>query len=380
MPSHSTDDVLIIGAGVIGLSLAYELAGYGLGVRVVDRTGPGAEASWAGAGILPPAPAEPQSAYEQLLALSNRLHAVWAGELTQQVGIDNGYRRTGGWYLETALDEAPSPVGGASLAEGPPPSPRLTTGQVAELEPGLAGGWIESDEFRGAHLVPEEAQIRNPWHLRALAAGASARGARLVAPCEVTGLEVSGGRVRGLITTTGRLAAERYCFTSGAWTAEVLRAAGITIPLRPIRGQIVLVHGPPGRLARIVNVGRRYLVPRDDGRVLIGSTEEDVGFDRRNTPQGVAELHEFGCRVAPVLRGLAVERTWAGLRPATADGFPCLGPLPGTDNAWVAAGHYRAGLQLSPATAVVLGQLVRGQPAEIPLDEFRVDRWSGGSG
>jgi glycine oxidase len=129
---------------------------------------------------------------------------------------------------------------------------------------------------------------------------------------------------------------------------------------------------PP--ITRIINEGSRYLVPRDDGHVLAGSTEEEVGFDKRTTDEAIFELTEFARGVLPALADAPIERTWAGLRPGSFDGLPYLGRLPGLKNAFVAAGHFRTGLFLSPATAVVMSQLLRGQPPDIDLAAFRVGR------
>jgi len=141
-----------------------------------------------------------------------------------------------------------------------------------------------------------------------------------------------------------------------------------------MRGQIALLN--PGRpvLRRIINCGPRYLVPRVDGRVLVGSTMEHVGFDTRTTAEGIGGLLEMAGALAPGLASAPVERCWAGLRPGTPDGLPYLGRIPGYDNAFIAAGHYRSGLQLAPATAVVMRQLLRGESTSVPLDAFRMDR------
>jgi len=127
-------------------------------------------------------------------------------------------------------------------------------------------------------------------------------------------------------------------------------------------------------LTRIINEGSRYLVPRADGRLLVGSTEEDVGFDRGTTAAGVAGLLDFALSLVGELDSAAIEQTWAGLRPATSDGLPYLGAVPGLENAYVAAGHFRSGLQLSTGTAVVMSQLIRGQQPQIDLSMFRADR------
>ncbi|MFM2096551.1 MAG: Hydrogen cyanide synthase subunit HcnC precursor, partial [Planctomycetota bacterium] len=142
----------------------------------------------------------------------------------------------------------------------------------------------------------------------------------------------------------------------------------------PIRGQMVLFRAIPGALRHIVNEGPRYLVPRDDGLILAGSTEEEAGFDKSTTEEAIDDLIGFAGRVMPELNRDAVERTWAGLRPGTFDGMPYLGRIPECDNGFVAAGHFRSGLYLSPATAVMMSQLVLGQVPAIDLQPFRIGR------
>jgi glycine oxidase len=190
----------------------------------------------------------------------------------------------------------------------------------------------------------------------------------------VEGFDWAGGRLLAARTPRGPRPAERFCVTGGAWSAGLLAPLGIALPIVPIRGQIVLFNAGRRLFAPVVNVGRRYLVPREDGRVLAGSTEEDVGFDKRTTEEAVAELAGFARELVPALAEAEIERAWAGLRPGTPDELPYLGPLPGLDNAWVAAGHFRSGLQLSPGTAVAMARLIRGEPPPVDLGAFSVDR------
>ena len=155
---------------------------------------------------------------------------------------------------------------------------------------------------------------------------------------------------------------------------EMLAELGVPLPVKPLRGQIVLLKGPPQRLRHVVWCGSRYLVPRDDGRILVGSTQEDVGFAPTSTAQGVQELLDFALRLAPELGSFEVERAWAGLRPASPDGLPFLGLVPGFDNLYLATGHSTAGFELSAGSALVLAQLLCGETPAVSLDAFRLDR------
>ena len=364
-------DVLVVGGGVIGLSLAYELAGQGLSVRLIDASQPGREASWAGAGILPPASPTADDPLEQLTALSNRLHRQWSEALRASTGIDNGYRRCGAFYLarddeEIARLEALRQWAAARRIE----MRAVERTDLAELEPGLDP---RGSKVR-AYLMPDECQIRNPRHLKALLAACSERQVEIVTGATAEGFNLRGDRVHSVSTSVGPFAADHVVIATGSWTAALAQRIGITTAIRPIRGQMLLLSSPRRILARIVNEGSRYLVPRDDGRVLAGSTEEDVGFDRSTTAAAASDLLAFALSLVPDLASTQLERSWAGLRPSTVDGMPYLGRAPGLENVYLAAGHFRGGLQLSTGTAVVISQLIRGLRSEVDLSAFAVDR------
>lgn len=368
-------DVLVIGGGVIGLSLAWELARRGSRVRIIDRGEPGKEASWAGAGILPPASLTAAlHPYDRLRGLASRLHPKWAGELTDETGIDTGYRRCGGWYLARTAGEAAALAAwaAASCDEGIDVE-RIALDELPRLEPGLSlgGGALR---VRVAYLVPGEAQLRNTRHLQALLAACVARGVEVTPNVQAAQIIVARGEIAEIQTSGGPVRAGCYCFAAGAWTGQLLAQLDVPVQVLPIRGQMVLFRCQRPPVARIVNEGSRYLVPRDDGRVLAGSTEEEVGFDKRTTPEAIRELTDFACQLVPALATAEVERTWAGLRPGSLDGLPYMGSLPHLANAFVAAGHFRSGLYLSPAVAVVMSQLLRGELPEIDLAPFGVLR------
>jgi glycine oxidase len=366
-------DCLVIGGGVIGLAIAYELAGDGRSVRLIDAGQPGHEASWAGAGILPPASAVSPDPLEQLTALSNRLHREWSETLRETTAIDNGYRRSGAFYVARDAEEAANIAALHELACATRWEMRpITRGEMHELDASLD----PAGELAAAYLVPDECQIRNPRHLKALMAGCLARGVEVVAGASADEFEIRGGRVRRVLTTVGSFEADRICVASGAWTGPLAARLGVATTIRPIRGQMVLLAGQRRILGRIVNEGRRYLVPRDDGRVLVGSTEEDVGFDRTTTAGVTSDLLAFALSLVPELAAARLERTWAGLRPATADRKPYLGRVPGVENVYLAAGHFRGGLQLSTGTAVVISQLMRDERPTVDLTDFAPDRAS----
>lgn len=367
-------DVAIVGGGVIGLSLAWALAGQGRSVAVVEQGDFGRESSWAGAGMLPPGRLKGAGTAEgRLRALSAGLWDGWAASLTQETGIDVGYRRCGGVRVASPTESAAATRGvlhdevrewvreGVEVHE-------LTGPPLRDLEPAL------SPEIAAGYLLPALAQVRNPRLIKALVAGCERRGVRLVSGTPVVGIARAGDRVTALRTMAEDVAAGQFCVTGGAWTGLILAQAGVPVRVEPIRGQIALLSAAPSVLGRVVECGARYLVPRGDGRILVGATEEHVGFDRRTSAAGIGGLIEFALSIVPALASASVERTWAGLRPGSVDGLPYLGPVSGFDNLFVAAGHYRNGLQMSPATAVLMRQIMMGEETAIPVEPYRIER------
>jgi len=350
-------DVLIVGGGVIGLTTAYYCARAGLRVTLVEAGAMGRQASWAGAGILPPASLrDAQTPLDRLRAISNAQYPQLTQQLYEDTGLDNGYRVCGGIELAEPGGEAselPTP-------EWCSPGARYEWVHGPALQQRL-GGWSLAVS-QGAFL-PEMAQVRNPWHLRALEAACRFRGVQLRPHWPVRRVLAEG--VEG---EAGILRAERVVLTSGAWTGHLL-----PLQIRPIRGQMLLLRVAPGPRP-ILTCGKRYLVPRGDGRLLVGSTEEDVGFAAYTTHEALAELHRFAVSLCPALADATVEGSWAGLRPASGDGLPYIGPVPAQPRWYVAAGHFRAGLQLSPGTALYLCHLFTGQPEPFDTRDFRVDR------
>lgn len=367
-----TSEVVVVGGGVIGLSLAYELAGGGWRVQLLERGQLGREASWAGAGILPPAGRiASNDSYHELARLSDELYPIWSAQLREQTGIDNGFRRCGGVYLarnDADADELRRLA--AQWRERGVVAEPLDAQALAAREPSLSPG----EPVLAAHWLPEEAQVRNPRHLKALAAGCAQRGVEICTGTSVEDFVVRDGRVREIVTSSGTIATANLCVTSGPWTKTLLARMRIELGIRPVRGQMALLSSPRPLIRAVINEGRRYLVPRPDGRVLVGSTEEDAGFDKRTTAEAVAGLLNFAVSLVPALADFSIEQCWAGLRPGTRDDLPYLGKLPGLENAYVAAGHFRGGLHLSPATAVVMARLMRGEPLGVDLAPFRIER------
>jgi glycine oxidase len=358
-------DVLILGGGVIGLTTAYFLSSERVRVRILDKGDLGRQASWAGAGIIPPGnPSKARTPFDLLRAHSSAQYPDLSAQLREQTGIDNGYLVCGGLELPAEGEQTPTDEWrgeGITFRE-------LDRDALHRQEPAVAR------ELGRAFHVPDMAQVRNPRHVKALAAACAARGVCLMQDCAVLGFRRQGNRVIAAETERGSLTADRFLLATGAWTDPLLQPLGWQPGIRPVRGQIALLNTGTPLFRSILLQGKRYVVPRPDGRVLVGSTEEDAGFNAQTTAGAIAELLGFASRLVPSLYAAPVERCWAGLRPGSPDEMPFLGPVPGCDNLFVAAGHFRAGIQLSPASGLVMKELLLGQKPTIPVEAFRPDR------
>jgi glycine oxidase len=365
-------NVIIVGGGIIGLTTAYTLAKSGVPSIVLDQGELGKEASWAGAGILPGCdPASATTPLDRLRGLSVSRFAELSEELRSCTGIDNGFRVTGG--LEFVDDDSPQPseewCGPGAACEA------LDAASIHLLEPAL------SHESQPVRRLPSMAQLRNPRHLQALVAACSSMlgsdGWPLVdlrpGAC-LTSLLRDGNRIEAVTTTNEVVSGEQFLISAGAWAGLLLKPLGITVPITPVRGQIVLLNPGPPLVRHILLCGSRYLVPRAEGRILVGSTEEHAGFQKHTTAAGVEGLLDFAIRLVPDLAAAAVEKSWAGLRPGSRDGLPYLGRVGEFNNLYLAAGHFRAGVQLSIGTAMVMAALLTKQSPPMEFDAFALDR------
>lgn len=361
----TSSDVIVIGGGAIGLSIAWELARSGVNVRVLEQGQFGQEASWAGAGMLPPGnPDRAVSIESHLRSGSHVLWPEWSEQLRAATGIDNGFHRCGG--VEVCLSgnlEALDEKVAFWTAEGVTVEPLTSAALHARLP-------MLHPDIQSGYLLPELGQVRNPRHLKALYQACLAAGVDLRPGSPVCDFVQQNDRVVAVRTACDEFQASEYIVAGGAWSGMLLQRAGFAMPVEPVRGQIVLLESRAA-IRHVIEVGTRYLVPRPDGQVLIGSTEERVGFEKRTTAGGIAGLIEFGRQLIPALGDARFERAWAGLRPFATDGLPRIGRVPGSTNLTVAAGHFRAGLQLSPITAVLIRELILQQPGRDWAAELR---------
>ncbi len=342
---------VIVGAGIAGMLTARELNRSGFAVTVVERNVAGREASWAGGGIL--SPLYPWRYPEPVTALARWSQAHYlplAEELAAATGIDSEWTQSGMLLLaETDVEQAFAWASRFAYR-----LEALSAAQLHEREPLLAaqpGLWM-----------PDVAQIRNPRLVKALRRQLASGGVVFHEQCEVSGIDVSAGRVTALRTSAGLLPAAQVVVTAGAWSGRLLESLGRHVPIRPVKGQMLLIRARPGLLSRIVLEPGHYLIPRRDGRVLVGSTMEDAGYDKQTTQAARDELLETAFRLVPALRDYPVERHWAGLRPASPDGVPYIGAHPEVAGLFVNSGQFRNGVVMAPASARLLADLMSGRP------------------
>jgi len=346
-------DVAIVGAGLVGLATAYELAKRDARVTVYDRDEPARAASWAGAGMLAPYSEElPDAAMLAFCRDALDGYPSFVGELRERTGVDARFVRAG--TMHVALDEASAAALRARAA-----TYAANGGEVELLDraDALAREPLLSKQCSGAVFVANEAQVDNRRLGRALTAACETLLVRFERVEHVT-VEADARRVRGLRTPHGFAAAAYVVNAAGAWAGELAGVPEhVRVPVRPVAGEMLALAVPAGAMRALVWLGHRYLVPRGDGRLLVGATVEERGFDARVTAGGVHDLLDAALAVAPALAAFAVVETWAGLRPATADGRPYLGET-ALDGYVVATGHYRNGILLAPASAQLIASAI----------------------
>ncbi|MEM9646221.1 MAG: FAD-dependent oxidoreductase [Planctomycetota bacterium] len=379
---------LVIGAGVIGLSIADELSRRGHQVTVLDRHDTARSTSWAASGILPPCHLE--TALDPLDRLRGYSHSFFASKIAslhRETGIDSELRCRGGWYLACSAGEAAAMAGMVAYwKEQGIACESVALDEIARREPALGVFARTNDRdrrpedamreagIRQAWFAPGECQIRPPRLLSALFRSCEARGVQFVTNVDIqrvddrdrSGVEVSDGE--------RRWQAEQVVLAGGAATGLIEHRLRLQTSLVPIRGQILLKKASRRLVDSVVNVGHRYVLCRDDGHVLIGSCEEEAGFDFATTPEVLSELDAFACGLIPELATAPTLRSWAGLRPLTFDGFPMIGRVPDSAGIYVASGHFRSGIHFSLGTAKLIADQISGVPTEIDVTPFRVGK------
>jgi len=367
--------VAIIGAGVIGLAIAWRLAARGIAVRIFDRGAAGAGASHAAAGMLA-ACAEAEPGEEALVALGRESQARWpafAAELLAASGMDVELRPEGTLLLAlTADDQA-----------------RLTHLLVFQQKLGLPLQWISAADTRrrephlagklaGAVFSPEDTQVDNRKLMAALRIAGEAAGVS-ISECQlVSAISSRAGRVDGIILGDGtKVPADVVVLAAGAWARSIEGVdPKLRPPVRPIKGQMLALRMNPAAplLSHVVWAPGAYLVPRRDGRLLVGATVEEKGYDTSLTAGGILTLLEAAWRAVPAIEELAIDEMWVGHRPGSRDDAPILGAGP-IDGLIYASGHHRNGILLAPITADAIVRLVLDSAVEAVIRPFGIERF-----
>jgi glycine oxidase len=350
-------DAIIVGGGIIGLSLSIALNKRGAKVLVVERGEPGREASHAAAGMLADCTLETPAALQPLATASARMYPEFVHELQDESGMDVDLRDQG-----TLLFPPPEHVHerpGFTTAS-------LLPAPLAELEPALA------EPNRPAIYLKERSV--DPRALAAAALkSAKHRGVDISSGTAVTAVLVSDGRVTGVSTHKSSYPAPVVVNCAGAWAGHF---PPLSFPTRPVKGQMLSVVGAPHNVLRhVIRAPEVYLVPRSDGRILIGATVEEAGYDKRTDANTIQRMHQAAIRMVPALSGARVLEAWAGLRPGTPDDLPILGAT-APSGYFVATGHFRDGILLAPITAHVMAQLVTGVHPDHDLTPFAFGRFA----
>jgi glycine oxidase len=382
VPRVESHDVAVVGGGLIGLSCAWRAAQGGMSVVVLEReSGVGLAASNVAAGMLAPV-TEADFGEEALLGLNLAGREAWpafAAELEEASGLPTRYRDTGALVVAADRDDAE----------------QLRRQHAYQRSLGLGAEWLGAREARrrepglsprvaGAIDAPHEGQADPAAVVRALRMAAARAGAELRLGVEVRSLELEGGRVSGLVAGGGeriaaeRIAADTVVVAAGPWSAA-LAPEGEGPPVRPVKGQILELRvrgGMPAPLGRIVRTPRCYLVPRADGRVVLGATVEEQGFDTTVTADGVFRLLEAAWEVLPEVGELELVQARAGLRPGSVDNRPVLGAGEQDGLVW-ATGHHRNGVVLTPITGLAIAALLVGEQPPVELGPFDPGRFAG---
>lgn len=348
-------DAIVIGAGIIGLSIALELRKRGQRVLVVEKGEPGREASWAAGGMLADCPLEMPAALCDFAAASARMYPEFVRELEEESGLKIDLRAVGTLFF--ASEERRR-----MAASYPLPA------SVSELEPEL-----RVPAHAPVCLYLKERCLDPRGLLDAAAAVAKKNGIAFVSGQPVVAVEIANSKAMGVRTDKERFAAGVVVNCAGAWASNV---APIGFPTRPVKGQMLSVAmAHPNQLRHVVRTPDVYLIPRSDGRLVIGATSEEAGFDKQIVPETIKKQRKAAVAVMPALTDAPVMETWAGLRPGTPDKLPILGAT-SILGYFVATGHYRDGILLAPATARVMGQVIAGEKTDFDLTAFSAERFS----
>jgi glycine oxidase len=363
-------ETVVVGAGIIGAAVAVELRRAGAPVLILDRQKPAGEATWAAAGMLSPTPESAEDpAMTRLSRASFDLYPQFIEAIEAESGIRVGYQKNGAllaFFGPGASEELKEHM--TALARFGYAAESLSGEEVRRREPRInpqvaAGLWLS-----------EEASLDNRALGRAAIVAAQHLGAELRTGAEVSRILVENGRSVGVMAGDEKISAGHVVVAAGCYSAGIEITAPYA-PTRPVRGQMAALDAGAANPAVVLRSAHGYLVPREDGRLVAGSTVEHVGFDKSLTPDGLRRILDAAVEMVPGLGGAPVIETWAGLRPDSPDHLPILGPTP-IEGLSIATGHYRSGILLAPITARLARQWLLGQPTDLPLAPFSPMRFA----
>jgi len=363
-------DAIIVGGGVIGCSIAWRLAHAGLKVTVFERGRIGCEASRAAAGMLTPqGGAAGPGAFFNLCLRSRAMYRSFADELNEATGIDIEYKDEGTLFVVLRGEDEEEKTKWAEwqMEAGLPIED--VSNDLHKLEPAV------TESATRAIFLPEEHQVENRRLMDALEVAMTRAGVELKQGADVTSLTTDHRNVTGVVSGGERFAAGLVIVAAGAWSSPLLKPLGLNIEVIPALGQMIAVRIAQSPISRVVHASDVYIVPRRDGRILIGATVDYVGFQKVIKVGATKDLLNAAVELVPSLENAEIVETWSGLRPDTADHLPVIGPS-GVENLWLATGHFRNGILLAPLTAELIRDSVINRRLSNELQPFGVDRLS----
>lgn len=357
--------ICIVGGGIIGLLCARELVQAGQSVVVLDRAETGKESSWAGGGILSPLyPWRYSAAVTELARWSQGNFPGLIRDIIQNTGLDPEWVRSG--LLIIGVEDGEK---AEKWAEKYAISAKIVnSSEISHIQTGLSAPGQE------AFWMPEIAQVRNPRLLAAIKRELSKKGVEFVEHDPVRTISHKNGKVTGVVTSIREIETDRCIIAAGAWSRDLCLGLDLDLDVKPIRGQMLLFKPVPGLLQRIVLKDNHYLIPRSDGRILVGSTLEDVGFEKGPTREAAEVLHQVALTLLPALEKSEIEAQWAGLRPGSPEGVPYVGVHPEISGFYVCTGHFRNGVVLGPASARLMADLILGREPILDPESYKLRR------
>ncbi len=363
-------DVIIVGAGIIGLATAERLLLQGAKVTILERGKAGQESSWAGGGILSPlCPWDYSDNVTQLASYSAKQFPDWISALQKASGIDSEYEVSGMLVLPPYNSEIARQwcsIRGIKIEQ------RAVSNTLL----------IENDTktYRGkthdhALYLPDIAQVRNPRLLRALIQRVMQLGGKIIEDCAVSCLNIARRQVQSITASCGEFTADYYIVCAGAWSKEILGVHALSLDIKPIRGQMLLFKFDTPPMRTMIVQDDLYLIPRRDGHLLIGSTLENVGFDKQTTASARNHLLRHAQVILPSLCNMSTIQHWSGLRPASPNNIPTIGKHPTIHNLLINSGHFRYGVTMAPASAEILANEITNVPQPFDITPYQAG-WS----